>query len=126
HVAVESAGRKQDQFIGWDRVQRVEGEHAAEADGLAELADRTWRARSRIERGDFASAEPLFEQLFASMTGHDGPTAAIASEGLLRCRLARGAQAGAVWPWLEWLSVIERSGGLSAPASAGAPAPTAQ
>ena len=47
--------------IGWDRVRRVHGQMPAE---FAGTADKAWRARTRVERGDFIAAEPLLEDLF--------------------------------------------------------------
>lgn len=79
---------------------------------LQPMATRLWRARSRIERGDTGLAEPVLEELFfggradgASQPARpyhdlDGETALVVAEGLLRCRLARGDQAGAILPAL--------------------------
>lgn len=80
---------------------------------LQPVALKLWRARSRVERGDTALAEPLLEELFfggrsdagarTSMRPYlDGnsETALVVAEGLLRCRLARGDQAGALLPAL--------------------------
>lgn len=94
--------------VGWDRVRRVRGDHAIEAAAYAEIADRAWRARTRLERGDAPAAEPLFEQLFDVYRGLTGPTSAVVAEGLLRCRLRRGAQVSSVDPWLSLLGA--RSG----------------
>src|SRR6185436_14279511 len=90
----------------------VQGESAKKAAEFEALSTKAWRARTRAERGDWAAAEPLFEELFPLIEGKDGPTAAMVAEGLVRCRLRRGAQGAALWPWLEWLGVMERSGGL--------------
>ncbi len=114
----ESGATQADQrLIGWDRVKLVEGEAAQKAAQFTQLSTEAWRARSRAERGDWGAAEPLFEHLFTQLEGKDGPTAALVAEGLLRCRLRRGAQGVAVWPWLEWLGIMERSGGLGAAGS---------
>ncbi|TVQ60638.1 MAG: hypothetical protein EA378_11165 [Phycisphaerales bacterium] len=87
-------------WVGWDRVRRVHGAMASEAEAYAEVADTAWRARTRLERGDAASAEPLFESLFARYAGGEGPTARVVAEGLLRCRLRRNAYASAVEAWV--------------------------
>ncbi len=89
--------------VGWDEVRRVTGPLAGEAEGYLGVARAVWRARTRLERGDAVSAEPLFEALFAEYRGTEGPTAAVVAEGLLRCRLRRGALTGAVPAWLAWL-----------------------
>ncbi len=85
--------------LPWDRVARVEGEHASDAAPFADLADRAWRARSRLERSDLVLAEPLFDALLLERL--PGPTGAVVARGALRCRLDRGALASAVAPWID-------------------------
>lgn len=89
--------------LGWDRVAAVEGTLAAQAAPYQDLARKAWRARTRLERGDAVAAEPLYEDLFAHLSQTDGPTALAICEGLLRCRLWRGAHALALSPWLQWV-----------------------
>lgn len=91
-------------LVGWDRVARLPAAHQAQAAPFAPIADAAWRARSRLERGDAVAAEPLFEQLFHDYAWRQGPTSALVAEGLLRCRLRRGAQVMAVEPWLSLLA----------------------
>jgi len=90
-------------LVGWDRIKSVQGPMADEAAKFGEVADLAWRARTRLERGDFVAAEPLFERLFEYYKGQDGPTAAMVAEGLLRCRVHRAAHVAAVEPWLAYL-----------------------
>jgi hypothetical protein len=92
-------------IIGWDRVLRVDDPHAAEAALFLRIGEELWRARTRLERGDAPSAEPIFERLLPELSPGGGPMLAVAAEGLLRCRLRRGAQVAAVEPWIEWLRV---------------------
>src|SRR5881392_4237749 len=82
-------------IIPWDRVASVEGELAPAAAPFMPTAEKLWRARSRLDRGDVVGAESLFEDLFPSFAGKRGPTAAAATGGLLRCRLGTGAQTAA-------------------------------
>ena len=84
---------------------------------LERLAVKIWRAARRIERGDSQAAEPLFDEVAASVIPAGGPTGALVAEGLLACRLAREARAAAVFAWLDWARIV-RSG----PGIAGAPA----
>lgn len=93
--------------ISWDRVRAVEGEWAPQAERYLPDADRAWRARTRLERGDSFGAEPLFEQLFETYRGQSGATAAVISDGLLRCRLRRGAHVAAIDPWLSTLTASQ-------------------
>lgn len=93
--------------LAWDRVRSVSAEDAADAAPYLELAQTAWRARTRLERGDAIGAEPLFESLYPSVRDSKGPTAITITEGLLRCRLRRGATASATDAWLAWL----RAGG---------------
>jgi hypothetical protein len=95
--------------ISWDRVRAVQSaSHAVIAAGFAERAEQLWRARTRVERGDFASAEPLLDALASGgAEGFTGPSAALVHESLLRCRLHRGSVTGAVWAWLDWRRILE-------------------
>lgn len=88
--------------VSWDRVREVHGEKGAEAAKHLEAVRDLWRARMRLERGDFAAAEPMLDALAERERTVVGPTAAVVFEGLLRCRLKRGATLPAVWAWLEW------------------------
>lgn len=94
-------------LIGWERIERVEGERADDAAHFMAMAERAWRARIRLTRGDVALAEPLLEALFAETRGRAGSVALIAAEGLVRCRLARADVPGAVVPWLEAVRLRE-------------------
>ncbi len=89
--------------ISWDRVKSVGGAREADAAAFRGLADTAWRARTRLERGDAIAAEPLFETAFREVEGRPGPTAAVIAEGLLRCRLRRGAHMLAAEAWLSLL-----------------------
>lgn len=102
------------QVLGWDRVARVEGDLSAEAAAYAALATDAWRARARLERGDVAAAEPIFEALFVTQRGQTGPTAALVGGGLMRCRLERGAQVAAVGPWLAYVRAVDDGSGVPA------------
>lgn len=95
----------------WDRIRDLESEsedrqNAYEA--RREFADRLWRARSRLERGDILMAEPIFESLRDDAVGRTNRVALIIMEGLLRCRLAREAHAGAIIPWLETRRLLDQ------------------
>ena len=95
-------GVAETEFVRWDRVRRVEStQYAREIAEFQELADQLWRARTRIERGDTAMAEPILERLFERYNGQKNETALVVAEGLLRCRLARGANDEALEPALE-------------------------
>lgn len=100
--------------ITWDRIRAVrDNRFAVSAGGFADMAEQLWRARTRVERGDYAAAEPLLDAIVSGRSGQvSGPTAAVAFEALLRCRLHRGSVSGAVWAWLDWRRVRPDSGGL--------------
>ncbi|MGD1916848.1 MAG: hypothetical protein ACFCBV_11765 [Phycisphaerales bacterium] len=93
--------------VGWDRVLAVPAALREAADPFQGLAVDTWRARTRMERGDLILAAPLLQAVFeaAQAEGRQlrGPTGLVVAEGLLRCRLARGAGAAAIEPRLAWL-----------------------
>ncbi len=101
--------------IGWDRIREVRGPMADEAAPFMVVADHAWRARTRLERGDAIGAERLFEDLFNTRyRGERGATARVVAEGLLRCRLRRGAHVAAVEPWLALLDIEVEPGTLHA------------
>ncbi len=89
--------------LSWDQVKLVSGPLETDAKAFEAVADKAWRARTRLERGDLVAAEPIFEELFQQYNQKAGPTTAVIAGGLLRCRLARGAQTAAVQAWLSWL-----------------------
>lgn len=98
----------EDQFgvqrsVRWDLVKSVSGDEAEAAAEFMDTARAAWRARTRLERGDAVSAEPLFEELYPLYEGRESEMAALVCEGLLRCRLRRSAQTSAVRPWLAYL-----------------------
>jgi hypothetical protein len=92
--------------LSWDRVQSVTGALGENAAAYMPVAEKVWRARSRLDRGDLVAAEPLFEELFATYGSQRGPTSAVVAAGLLRCRLGMGAQTAAVAPWLAYLNAV--------------------
>lgn len=94
-------------IMGWQIVLDVEGDWSDEAETHAQLAEDVWRASARLERGDSFAAEPIFERLLQQVSGRAGPTSAIIAEGVLRCRLRRGAHAGALTPWLDSARIAE-------------------
>ncbi|MCW5775335.1 MAG: hypothetical protein KIS87_02670 [Phycisphaeraceae bacterium] len=96
--------------VPWDKVLVVRGEHAAVAEAYMPMAERAWRARARLERGDIPGAEPLFEELFESMHDNRGPTGERIAFGLLRCRIERNSQSLAVVPWVSYLRAREGTG----------------
>lgn len=104
------AGAAPSYLIGWDRVLDVGGVHAPEAEAYADDAMTAWRARTRLERGDAVSAEPMFEALFEQYAGQAGPTSVVVCEGLLRCRLRRGAHVGALESWMALLQARQQGG----------------
>ncbi|NNM25325.1 MAG: hypothetical protein HKO59_04960, partial [Phycisphaerales bacterium] len=92
--------------VAWDRVRDVvleppDDTRLSVLPRYRDDATRLWRARTRVERGDTALAEPLLERLFETYRGQTNETALVIANGLLRCRLARGAHASAVLPALE-------------------------
>jgi len=94
------------ELVPWDRVRAVGGAFADEAVEYEWASDAAWRARTRLARGDAIAAEPLFMRLFERYRRERGPLSRMVAEGLMRCRLLRGAHPAAVEPWL----VLVRTG----------------
>ncbi|MFZ4574248.1 MAG: hypothetical protein ACOYN0_07605 [Phycisphaerales bacterium] len=97
----------QRRVFGWDKVRDVSGPGAGDFEQFRALADALWRARFRIERGDFGGAEPLLDAVAARYEKGVGPSAAVVHAGLVRCRVERGAAASAVLPWLRLVAAGE-------------------
>lgn len=93
--------------VPWDMVASVQGRFASDAALHAAAADASWRARTRLERGDLAGAEPLFESLQDRYAGRRGAMAQLVTGGLLLCRVSRGANTLAVEPFLSYLEACE-------------------
>ncbi len=106
-LTIQQPGRSTPTSVAWDRVRKV-GDANTPSERTRTLARTAWRARTRLERDDWRAAEPLFESLFETFDAAAGPTAATVAEGLLRCRLRRGAQASAVFPWLAHRRIINQ------------------
>ncbi|MAB82529.1 MAG: hypothetical protein CMJ24_03715 [Phycisphaerae bacterium] len=89
--------------IPWDRISGVNlsEERIPRLEEHLSRGVDLWRARTRLERGDFALAEPIFEVQFPGTLGRTSETALVVAEGLLRCRLHRGELAAALLPALE-------------------------
>jgi hypothetical protein len=106
-VSMDAAGVKVKQddrvsWLGWDVVRAVKG--AAGAERWVGLSESAYRARSRLERGDFIRAEQELQKLSEQFEGaglRQGPTPAMVAEGLVRARLARGYRLGAIFAWLR-------------------------
>lgn len=93
--------------VPWDMVASVQGRFASDAALHAAAAEASWRARTRLERGDLAGAEPLFESLQERYAGRRGAMAQLVMGGLLLCRVTRGANTLAVEPFLSYLEACE-------------------
>ena len=91
--------------VAWDVIRAVRFDSAVATPGSMtermKRAEDIWRARSRLQRGDAALAEPIFERLFVASPERRGETDLIIAEGLLRSRLNRGAILEAYLPALE-------------------------
>lgn len=101
-------GARELRVISWDRVRLVtaaDGSPAPMAPALSAYADGLFRARTRLERGDIDLAARAAERLYARGETIEGPSGALLAECVLRVRLARGAHASAVAPWLRLLNV---------------------
>lgn len=85
-----------------DRVDEVGGDLESEWEKIEFAADSLWRARVRIERGDLASAETILEALLPTVGATRGESSVVLWTGLMRCRVERGAIAGAIDAFLQY------------------------
>lgn len=80
---------------------------------LSAIGTDLWRARTRLERGDWDGAEPLLDRVAPFTIAAGGPTGATTAQGLLVCRLVREARAGAVWSWLDYVAIVRAGPGVA-------------
>jgi hypothetical protein len=111
-IAIDDAGvtirlaaeRDFERLYVWDQVRSVRTTlHRPDLAQLQAQADKLWRARTRLQRGDTVQAQLLFGELFPVFRGRTSEAALIVSEGLLRCQLAHGENERAIVPALECL-----------------------
>ena len=97
--------------LSWDRIAdvRLADDRIPRLPEYLEVARQLWRARVRLERGEVALAEPIFELQFPDTLGRTSETALVVAEGLLRCRLMRGEIDSALLPALE-VARLRRAG----------------
>ncbi|NEQ50168.1 MAG: hypothetical protein F6K11_08565 [Leptolyngbya sp. SIO3F4] len=87
-------------ILGWHEIAEFQGEAHGVAAAYLPIAETAWRGLNRLERGDRVAAEPSLESAFQEVGRGVGPTAAAVAEGLLECRISRGALALSVEPFL--------------------------
>lgn len=108
-VSRVEGGVTQHVIVGLELVREVRGVQAGAFDERRAIAEKCWRGVTRVQRGDFAGAEPLLEELSPEFAGTQGPTGGAVFDALLRCRLARGAVSGSI---AAWLRMLEARGGV--------------
>lgn len=99
----DAEGGQRVTIVAWDKIRAIKGEHASEAESFTSLSEKAWRGVSRVQRDDYAAAEPLLDEVASLLKGKTGPTAATVFEAIVKCRLQRGAVAGATAAWLSWV-----------------------
>lgn len=86
--------------FGWHEVALVRGPMADQVEVYLPIAESAWRGLARLARDDRVASEAELETIFDQLGAQINPTASAVAQGLLACRLARGAQAIAVEPML--------------------------
>jgi len=100
--------------IPWSTVARIEPtQPRPQLQGFLKSGALLWRAKNRLLRGDVQLSEPIFASQFTAFAGSNCEDARVASEGLLRVLIARGALDKAILPWLETVRLDEL--GVSSP-----------
>ena len=94
--------------VPWSTIARIEPmERKSLFQRFLADGDKLWRAKKRLLRGDVQLSEPIFASRFNKLLGMNGEDARLASEGLLRVLVARGALRQALIPWLETVRLEE-------------------
>ena len=101
-------GQRETRLIPWSVILEIESARPHPSlEFFLQQGAELYRAKQRLLRGDVLLAEPLFADSFARLVGTDGEDTRLASEGLLRCAVARGDFSTAVHPWLETVRLVE-------------------
>jgi hypothetical protein len=88
--------------VPWSSILRIEtAKLMPQLQAFLDDGDQLWRAKVRLLRGDIELSEPIFASMFNKLLGENGEDARLASEGLLRVLISRGALKQALIPWLE-------------------------
>jgi len=96
-------GEHATELVPWYEVKDVRGEFEEEARPYLPIAERAWRAKSRLERHDYELAFRLFAALFEEYDTGDGPTSSMIAQGQLACTLERGRELDALAPFFGTL-----------------------
>lgn len=125
YVELDAGDRVVPSRARWDELRGLEG--ATAPAGALERGTRTWRARTRLARGEHALAAPLFEALAeeavapATAAAFDPALRRIIAEGLLRTRIEAGDLGGAAVAALEAMRLELEGTALDEEAVAPAP-----
>lgn len=106
HVEQATADGQTLTDFGWDEVRGITSDEAKWSSAAAEyrtFADRLWRGRTRIERGDYQLAAPVLRACMPGVKGQTDRNAAVVYEGLLRAALGGDPAESGCEPAAWWL-----------------------
>ncbi|MBC8523547.1 hypothetical protein H8D29_06430, partial [PVC group bacterium] len=99
-LRIQSEGKELQELLPWHSIQSITREVSSPSlDEHLQMGKMLFRAKSRLLRGDITLAAPLFEEAFLKLKSSSGKDAYLATEGLLRCKIAKGDIEGAIEPW---------------------------
>lgn len=108
-IEIRAANREsRPETLRWDEIRTIDGMPPEAAPARA-FGERLWRARTRLDRGDFTLAAPLFETLAESVAGEGSQRERIAVEGVLRSRMRAGDAAATILAALRAME-LDRDG----------------
>jgi hypothetical protein len=112
-VVIQIDERRPSQFVPWYEVPG-----GVLPDGVdqkfASIADRAWRAHTRVQRGDFIGALPLYVALRNELLWQTGPQSLDVCEGLTRCLISNSDRVAAIEPMLATFIACSSDGQHSA------------
>lgn len=96
--------------IPWMDIASLDSQAGIDEDLVAlwQAGQDVHRAMRRVERGDLSGAEPLFAEHFRSGPDDVRALDLACADGLMRCRIDRGAMAQAVVPMLQAARALRR------------------
>lgn len=100
-IALLVDGSAVPRVIPWYDLKQVEPSNT-NTERFAPFADRAWRAHTRIDRGDFDGALPLYESMRDAYLWEIGPQSMDIGIGLKRCLISQQQRTQAIEPALSW------------------------
>lgn len=107
-VQIRREGDESPEVIPWYRIRSIEPRPPS-VSGYQKISQDAWRAHTRLQRGDYSGARPIYERLGTQFMWKRGPQSAEISAGLVQCLLDQHERSKAVTAMLAWFVATEQT-----------------